>query len=36
MSYKHQSKSYRQGGKWVCWCDGLTNAPEIAADLRKR
>jgi hypothetical protein len=23
MPYKESSKCYRDGGKWVCWCDGL-------------
>ncbi|MGI9345558.1 MAG: hypothetical protein ACR2PW_04755 [Gammaproteobacteria bacterium] len=21
MPYKHQTESYRDGGKWTCWCD---------------
>lgn len=36
MAFKHQTKSYREDGKWVCWCDGLVNAPEIAAHLRSK
>ena len=23
MPIKHHSESYREGGKWICWCDGL-------------
>lgn len=36
MPYKHQTQSYRDGGEWACWCDGLVNAAEIAADLRAK
>ncbi len=33
---KHQTKSYRDGGKWVCWCDGLVDTLAIVADLRAK
>lgn len=36
MTYKHQINSYRDGGKWVCWCDGLVDTLNIVADLRAR
>lgn len=36
MAFKHQTKSYRDGGKWVCWCDGLVDTLKIVADLRAK
>ena len=23
MAYKHQAESFRKGGEWVCWSEGL-------------
>lgn len=34
MAYKHQTESYRDGGKWICWCDGLDAAARITKYLR--
>lgn len=38
MPYKHQTESYRNGGEWVCWCDGfdmeMSNA--IVANIRSQ
>ena len=34
MAYKHQTESYRDGGKWVCWCDGWDNAAQETARIR--
>lgn len=34
MAYKHQTNSYRGGGKWICWSDGLIQAQQIATEIR--
>ena len=38
MPYKHQSDSYRDGGKWTCWCEGrgIENAKDMTADIRRQ
>lgn len=36
MPWKHQDRIYREGGKWVCWSDGLVDELtfRIVADIR--
>lgn len=38
MPYKHQSESYREGGRWLAWCDGFTDeyTAHVIADIRRQ
>ena len=38
MAIKHHSKSYRDAGRWVCWCDGLNSEITLATvkEIRSR
>lgn len=38
MAFKHQTESFRDGGKWICWCDGhsIEHAKAITADIKEQ
>ena len=38
MPYKHQTESYRDGGKWLCWCDGFDTemSQKIVGNIRSQ
>lgn len=38
MPYKHQAESYRNGGEWVCWCDGYNEETtlKVVEDVRRQ
>lgn len=38
MPYKHQTESYREGGKWICWNEGwdIEVSKQIVSNIRSQ